>query len=139
MQISPNLEVPMANTIQRQKTKESVALAAFFNIAEKWELTTAQQMTLLGMDAQSTFFSYKRDPLAAKVDKDMLERLSYILGIFKDLQVLLTDENSANTWIKKSNHAAPFNGRSALDFLLERGSIVELNLVRQYLAAQRGV
>lgn len=129
----------MASTIRRQKTKESVALAAFFNIAEKWGLTSAQQMTLLGMDAESTFFSYKRDPLAARVDKDMLERLSYVLGIFKDLQTLLTDETSANTWIKKSNSAAPFHGRSALDFLVERGSIVDLYRVRQYLAAQRGV
>mgnify|MGYP000960661607 CR=1 FL=1 len=129
----------MTRTAIRQKTKESVALAAFFNIAEKWGLTTAQQMTLLGMDTESTFFNYKRDPLAARVDRDMLERLSYVLGIFKDLQVLLTDENSANTWIKKSNSAAPFHGRSALDFLTEKGSIVDLHRVRQYLAAQRGV
>jgi hypothetical protein len=129
----------MAKAAIRQKTKESVALAAFFNIAEKWELSTAQQMRLLGMDVESTFFNYKREPMAAKVDKDMLERLSYVLGIFKDLQILLTDANSANTWIKKSNSAAPFYGKSALDFLTEKGSIVDLHRVRQYLAAQQGV
>ncbi|MBN8661389.1 MAG: DUF2384 domain-containing protein [Candidatus Obscuribacter phosphatis] len=129
----------MGKAAIRQKTKESVALTAFFNIAEKWELTTAQQMTLLGVATESTFFNYKRDPLAARINKDMLERLSYVLGIFKDLQVLFTDESSANSWIKKSNSAAPFNGRSALDFLLERGSIVDLHRVRQYLAAQRGI
>ncbi len=69
----------------------------------------------------------------------MLERLSYILGIFKDLQVLLPDTYSANSWIKKPNTAEPFCGRSALQYLLEQGRMIDLYWVRQYLAAQRGV
>lgn len=128
----------MPKTAPRKKTKESVALSAFFNIADKWALSNGQQMILLGMDTESTFFNYKKDPLSARVNRDMLERLSYVLGIYKDLQILLTDETSCLTWIKKSNSASPFNGRSALEFLLERGSIVDLHRVRQYLAAQIG-
>lgn len=128
----------MPKIAPRKKTKESVALSAFFNIADNWGLTNGQQMILLGMDTESTFFNYKKDPLSARVNRDMLERLSYVLGIYKDLQILLTDETSCLTWIKKSNSASPFNGRSALEFLLERGSIVDLHRVRQYLAAQRG-
>jgi hypothetical protein len=128
----------MAKTIARQKTKESVALAAFFNIAEKWQLSIAEQMTLLGIANPSTLHNYKRDPLSARVDRDMLDRLSYLLGIFKDLQVLLSDEKSADNWVKTPNEAAPFNGKTALEVMC-RGSIVNLLQVRQYLAAQRGV
>lgn len=129
----------MTQTMHRGKTKESVALAAFFKIAEKWGLTTQQQMILLGLSTESTFYNYKNAPESARIDKDKLDRLSYVLGIFKDLQVLLPDERSATAWIKKSNTAEPFCGRSVLDYLTEHGRIIDLHRVRQYLAAQRGV
>jgi len=129
----------MTQAMHRGKTKESVALAAFFKIAEKWVLTTQQQMTLLGLSTESTFYNYKNAPESARIDGDKLERLSYVLGIFKDLQILLPDEKSANTWIKKTNNAEPFCGKSALDYLTEHGRILDLHRVRQYLAAQRGV
>lgn len=48
-------------------------------------------MILLGMDVESKFFNYSREPMAAKVNKGMLKRLSYVLGIFKDLQIFLSD------------------------------------------------
>jgi hypothetical protein len=127
----------MTDTIARQKTKESIALAAFFQIAEKWELSVPEQLAILGMTSPSTLHKYKNDPLSARVNIDMLDRLSYVLGIFKDLQILLSDAKSADSWIKKPNSAQPFNGRSALDVMCA-GKIVNLIQVRQYLAAQRG-
>jgi hypothetical protein len=128
----------MAKIIARQKTKESVALATFFNIAEKWQLSIAEQMILLGIANPSTLHNYKRDPLSARVDRDLLDRLSYLLGIFQDLQVLLSNEKSADSWVKAPNTASPFNGKTALE-LMCGGSIIDLLQVRQYLAAQRGV
>ncbi len=128
----------MVATLPEKKTKGSVALTAFFNIAEKWELTVAEQMQLLGMESQSTFHKYKKDPASANVDRDMMERISYVLGIFKDLQILLKDTKSADSWVKKPNKASPFNGRSALD-VMSQGKVVDLYTVRQYLASQKGV
>jgi hypothetical protein len=134
------MEVVMTQTAPKKgKTKESVALAAFFKIAEKWALTTQHQMILLGLTNESTFYNYKNAPEAARIDRDKLERLSYVLGIFKDLQTLFADEKSAHAWIKKPNKAEPFCGKSALDYLTEDGRIIALYKVRQYLAAQRGV
>jgi uncharacterized protein (DUF2384 family) len=129
----------MSQTIRRGRTKESVALAAFFKIADQWELTTQEQMKLLGMTSESTFYSYKQAPENARIDKDKLERLSYVLGIYKDLQTLLPDEESARKWIKKPNSIEPFGGRSVLDYLMKQGRILDLYRVRQYLAGQRGV
>lgn len=128
----------MVANITNKKTKGSVALTAFFNIAEKWELSVAEQMALLGMDSQSTFHKYKKDPASANVDKDMMERISYVLGIFKDLQVLLKDTTAADSWVKRPNTASPFNGRTALQ-LMTKGKVADLYLVRQYLADQKGV
>ncbi|NJL70457.1 MAG: DUF2384 domain-containing protein [Candidatus Competibacteraceae bacterium] len=129
----------MTQTINRSKTKESVALRAFFNIGEQWELTTKQQMKLLGMTNQSTFYSYKNAPESARIDQDMLERISYILGIYQDLRTLLSNEDSVRSWIKKPNNAELFGGKSALDYLTNEGRMLDLYTVRQYLAANRGV
>jgi hypothetical protein len=135
----PILELGMSRTAPKGKTRESVALSAFFKISEEWVLTTQQQMKLLGMTSESTFYEYKKDPERARIDQDKLERLSFILGIYKDLKVLFGKEESARTWIKKNNSAEPFRGRTALEFLTAQGSMIDLYTVRRYLAAQRGV
>ncbi len=93
-------------------------------------------MTLLGVTARSTFFKWKKDPNTA-LPKDTLERISYILGIYKALQILLPDEKAADDWVKRPNEAPLFSGRSALDRMLS-GQVADLFVVRQYLDAQRG-
>src|SRR5262247_2977845 len=67
-------------------------LRAFAKIAEAWRLTVAEQLKLLGIASRSTFFKWRReqDP---RLPQDTLERLSYLLGIYKSLQILLPDPN----------------------------------------------
>ena len=55
------------------------ALRAFFRIAELWQLSVAEQMTLLGITARSTFFKWKKHT-NVELPKDTLERISYLLG-----------------------------------------------------------
>ena len=115
------------------------ALGTFFNIARDWGLRAEQAMALLGFDerTRSTYFKWKRDPESARLTKEKLERLSYIFGIYKDLQILLPKSESADSWIHRPNEAVPFGGRSALDRMLS-GNVADLYVVRQYLDAQRG-
>ena len=112
------------------------ALRTFLRIADLWELTVDEQMTLLGVTARSTFFKWKKDPNAT-LPKDTLERISYILGIYKALQILLPDEKAADEWVRRPNAASLFGGQSALDRMLS-GQVGDLFVVRQYLDAQRG-
>ncbi len=112
------------------------ALRTFFNIAGVWDLSVPEQMKLLGLTSRSTFYKWKKAG-SGRLPKDTLERISYILGIFKDLQVLLPDVSEADRWIKKPNDAPLFGGRSALDRMLS-GHVADLYVVRQYLDAQRG-
>lgn len=113
------------------------ALRTFFNIAEAWKLTVEQQRDLLGAVPNSTFFKWKKDTDVASLPKDTLERISYILGIFKSLQILLPRPEQADTWIKRPNDAPLFGGKSALERMLS-GNVSDLFVVRQYLDAQRG-
>ncbi len=119
-----------------RKAMSGPALRTFFRIADLWALSVEEQMTLLGTTSRSTFFKWKRAK-DVTLPKDTLERISYILGIYKALQVLLPDEQAADAWIRKPNAAPPFGGQSALDRMLS-GYVSDLYVVRQYLDAQRG-
>ena len=115
------------------------ALRTFFNIARDWGIDESQAMTLLGFDEKnrSTYFKWKKDPDKARLNKDKLERLSYIFGIYKDLQILLPEADAADSWIHKPNDAPPFGGKPALERMLS-GHVADLYVVRKYLDAERG-
>lgn len=93
-----------------QPTKTAgAALRTFFNIATAWGLNETEAMTLLGFDerTRSTYFKWKRAPESARLTKEKLERLSYIFGIYKDLQILLPKTESADGWVRRPNDAMP--------------------------------
>lgn len=110
------------------------ALRTFFRIADAWALKEQEQMRILGLDNRSTFQSWKRGAVAA-IPKDALERISYVMGIYKGLQILLP--KSANDWVRKPNRASVFGGRPAIDRMTS-GNVADLYVVRQYIDAQRG-
>jgi hypothetical protein len=113
------------------------ALEAFTRIAGLWGLSAGEQRTLLGSIPESTYFKYLKNPRAARLSRDTLERISHVLGIFKSLNVLLPRHESADTWIRRSNNAPLFKGRTALDYMLS-GRFEDLVAVRHYLDAMRG-
>jgi len=111
-------------------------LRTFFNVADAWKLAPREAMTLLGLNSRSTFHVWKAGKSGA-LPRDTLERISYVLGIYKALQMLLPSDEAADAWIRKPNTAPVFGGRSALDRLLS-GNVADLYEVRRYLDAQRG-
>lgn len=111
-------------------------LLAFFKIAEKWQLTTDQARRLLGSPSRSTYFRWKRDQ-TGPVPADVLERISYVLGIYKSLHLVFVDHAQADSWVRRPNAAPMFGGQSALDRMLA-GQVADLYVVRQYLEGQRG-
>ena len=111
-------------------------LRAFANIAEAWNLTVAEQLKLLGIGSRSTFFKWRRER-EPRLPRDTLERLSYLLGIYKSLQILIPDPRAADEWVRKPNAAPLFGGRSALERMLS-GQVADMYVVRQYLDSERG-
>jgi hypothetical protein len=117
-------------------TLGGAGLRAFANIAEAWGLTVVEQLTLLGIASRSTFFKWRRER-HPRLPPDTLERLSYLLGIYKSLQILLPDAAAADGWVRRPNSDPLFGGRSALDRMLS-GQVADLYVVRQFLDAERG-
>jgi hypothetical protein len=114
----------------------STALTAFFNITAAWGLSTEEERTLLGSPPRSTFFKWKSER-ASRLSADTLERISYVMGIYKALRILLPTSDAAHAWVKKPNTAQGFGGKSALERMLA-GRVVDLADVRRYLDAERG-
>lgn len=112
------------------------ALRAFFNLSERWKLRVAEQRKLLGEPPESTFYKWKRER-SGTLSRDTLERVSYLLGIFKALAILFPQAERADAWLRKPNSAPTFGGKSALERMLS-GNVADLFVVRQYLDAQRG-
>ena len=114
----------------------STALTAFFNISAAWGLSAEEERVLLGSPPRSTFFKWKSER-AAKLSSDTLERISYVMGIYKALRILLPTADAAHAWVKKPNTGRGFGGKSALDRMLA-GRVMDLADVRRYLDAERG-
>lgn len=115
--------------------KNAIALKAYFGITHKWKLSAEEERILLGA-TPATFYRWKKNK-DGSLTQDTLERISYVLGIYKALRILLPTEDAANKWIKKPNTAPLFGGKSALDKLLV-GRVIDLADVRRYLDAERG-
>ena|SRR5687767_11910962 len=111
-------------------------LRTYFNIADAWKLSPREAMTLLGLRSRSTYHLWK-DGKAGPLSRDTLERISYVLGIYKALQMLLPSGEAADAWMRKPNTAPVFGGASALERLMS-GNVSDLYEVRRYLDAQRG-
>jgi uncharacterized protein (DUF2384 family) len=112
------------------------ALKTFFRIAELWELSPEQQMTLLGITSPSTYYKWRKTP-PQKLSPDMLERISYVFGIYKALQILLPNERQADSWIRRPNTNPLYGGRPPLERMLS-GQVADLYVVRRHLDAERG-
>lgn len=117
-------------------SKTEVALDAFFEIAEKWQLKDKEAVALLGI-SDSSFYEWQKGKYPAQLAKAKMERVSYVLGIYKALQILFTSKDKADAWVKKPNKAPLFGSRSALEYMMG-GNVSDLYNVRRYLDAQLG-
>ena len=72
---------------------------------------TADARPLLGGVASSTFYDYKRDPDRV-LDQDKLTRISYLVGIFKALNIL-HGEDLADQWVSHAQSQPDFRRQIA--------------------------
>lgn len=110
------------------------AKRAVFCIFTAWQVNDGEARVLLGQPGRSTFYAWKKGQ-GGRLSHDTLARVSYVLGIYKALQLLFPNPTQADGWMKKPNVA--FGGASALERALG-GQMVDLAAVRQYLDFVRG-
>jgi hypothetical protein len=110
-------------------------LRAFFNIMARWRVRDRDARILLGGVTNGPYYQMKRDPNDRLLDADRLTRVSLLIGIFKALHVLYSEE-LADRWIQLPNSNRIFGGAAPLDYMM-RGGLPAMQTVRRLLDARR--
>lgn len=126
--------IDLTDRAERERLSDG-AVRAFFNIMDKWKIPDAKARALLGGISNGAFYTLKKGQ-GAVLDEDRIRRISYLVGIFKALNILYS-EALADQWITRPNSNRIFGGAPALDYML-RGGLPAFQTVRRLLDARRG-
>jgi hypothetical protein len=110
------------------------ALKAFFNIMTRWQVRDEDARALLGGVSNGPFYEWKRDPHRT-LDADRLTRISYLIGMFKALNIL-HHKSLADEWVRLPNTNPIFSGSTPLAYMI-RGGLPAMLTVRRLLDARR--
>lgn len=130
---APSPLLDLSSKAERERLSRS-ALKAFFNIMERWRVRDEDARELLGV-SNGPFYQMKKNPDKV-LDADRLTRVSYLVGIFKALNILYS-EKLADSWIQLPNTNRIFGGQTPLAFMIRSG-IGGMETIRRLLDARRG-
>jgi hypothetical protein len=102
---------------------------------DRWRVRDEDVRVLLGGMSNGPFYEMKKKPERV-LDADRLLRISYLVGIFKALNVLYSDD-LADAWIQRPNSNRIFGGQTPLAYMM-RGGLPGMQTVRRLLDARRG-
>lgn len=112
------------------------AVKGFLNIMARWGVRDVDARGLLGGVSSTRFYAMKKAPEAAVLDQDELQRVSFLVGIFKALNILF-GEDLADAWVQLPNQNRIFGNATPLAYMI-RGGLPAFQTVRRLLDARRG-
>lgn len=118
-----------------RKRLSPAAIEAFFRIIDLWALRNEDATGLLGGISNGKFHDLKKTH-RGNLSQDELTRVSYLIGIFKALNILFS-KKLANEWVRRPNTNPMFAGATPLHLMLTRG-MPALMETRRFLDARRG-
>ena len=127
--------LPDLSSMEERKRLSPAALRAFFNIMDRWEIRDDDARQLMGGISSGAYYEFKKKPNRI-LDQDRLQRISYLIGIFKALNILY-GTRLADKWIQLANTNPLFTGRTPLAYIMQGGTPA-MEVVRRLLDARRG-
>jgi len=131
---APSPLVDLTSKTERERLSPS-ALRGFFNIMDRWGIRDEDARSLLGGISNGPYYVWKKQSVRL-LSTDVLTRISYLVGIFKALQILY-GEKLANDWVQLPNTNRIFGGQTPLAYM-KQGGIPAMQVVRRLLDARRG-
>ena len=129
-----NVERGLGDLATRRRLS-APAFRALLDTATFLDLAVPEVLRLLGEMASTTYYRYVGEG-APTLDRDVLERISLVLGITRGFRLILVDDEAGRRWFRGANADAPFDGRSPLQHMLQ-GSSAHLYAVRSYIDGWR--
>ena len=134
-QYLPSPVADLASKAERERLSSS-ALKAFFNVMDRWKVRDEDARQLLGGVTNGPYYEMKKHPAKRVLETDRLLRVSYLVGIFKALNIL-HGPKLADEWVQLENSNPIFRGATPLAYMI-RGGIPAMQTVRRLLDARRG-
>jgi uncharacterized protein (DUF2384 family) len=106
----------------------------FVKIMKAWNIGDEDARKLLGAVPAESYEAMKSEESTAALTEEQLMRVSYLVGIYKALRILLNDE-LATTWMTRPNDNNIFGGTTPLTYCMKEG-MPGLATVRRLLDAQ---
>ncbi len=131
---APSGFADLGDTEERRRLSPA-AMRAFFNIMAHWKVSDGDARLLLGGVSPSAF-AHWRTGGSRQLEQDKLLRISYLIGIFKSLNILFSTP-LADRWVSLPNSNDIFRNRTPLEYML-RGGAPAMDTVRRLLDARRG-
>ena len=126
----PNLDDPATRARLTPAAVEGVVY-----LAEIRRLTSAEICPLLGDLSEQAWFRMQNGEWSGALSQDALTRVSLLIGIFKGLRLLFSEQLS-DEWVRLPNEGAVYGGRRPLDSMIE-GGVQKMLEVRRDLDALR--
>jgi len=132
-QYEPSPPVDLSAKSERDRLSPS-AIKAFLNIMNKWGIRDEDARALLGGMSNGRFYDMKKQP-ERTLDADTLTRISYLVGIFKALNILHSVK-LADAWVQRPNTNRIFGGQAPLAYMI-KGGLPAMQTVRRLVDARR--
>jgi len=132
-QVAEETHINIENGEARKKLARMVT-----RLFELWNITTADQLELLGLSRTSRAqLSKYRNGGAVPSSRDMLDRIGWLLSIHKSLRLLYPrNEKIRYTWVKRRNRI--LDDQRPLDIMKHQG-LIGVARVARYLDFLRGI
>lgn len=130
----PSPLVDLTTKAERERLSPS-AVRAFFNLIARWGVRDEDARVLLGGMSNGPYYEMKKSR-GRVLDTDRLLRISYLIGIFKALNVLYS-KKLADAWVRLPNSNRIFRGQTPLAYMM-KGGLPAMQTVRRLLDARRG-
>jgi Protein of unknown function (DUF2384) len=124
------------NSVDERKRLSGSSLIGFFKMMEIWKVRDEDARMLLGGISNGPFYEMKKNPKGKILDVDRMFRVSFLLGIFKAINILHGQE-LADEWVRLPNRNAMFAGKTALQYMID-GGLPAMQNVRRLLDGRRG-
>lgn len=136
----PDLGLDLRKTpdLSEPKTRARLspaAIGAFLKIIDLWQIKNEDAMALLGGMSNGKYHELKRKQRAV-LSQDELTRISYLLGIFKSLNILFSAK-LANQWMQLPNTNPMYKGASPIQLMVRLGMPAMME-TRRLLDTRRG-
>lgn len=134
--IQPSIQLPVPGQSAGSYAAHEIEAMqrTVINVFARWGVTDAEAAVILGGIAPKTFKRWKVGEYG-RVNRDLADRMSYLLGIHKALRIIFSEPQRGYAWMRRPNDT--FGGMTPLDLLL-RGGMKDLERLRRYLDSARG-